>query len=352
MKNISKQLRDFGFKTELSGLNDPSGKKTEKFYKNLRQYLGDFRFEEYLNLQDSQIGPDAEFKMMKFIAEDETLFKLLLSFQIGISEEIFKEIITIIKKLDLHPKRVLELGGANGWAVDYLDQYVFGSDQELVVVDSFSNWTPISKGINLVSSDYFSFQSDKRFDLIFSILGFSNEDFSDFLNKAISLLSDDGWLILGLRISSEKSFEKVLTSIYDSGCHLKLEFSERIRVGQEQFPILVIEKGRKKLSRNEKLLCLRKGFYNLDNPKKLIGYEASYFLELLSPQILLKEEKKEYENRYWLNLKHFEFDAITFRLFENSAGDLALEFPVNEVLDIEEFTEYLQYESNFFFHSV
>jgi hypothetical protein len=48
-------------------VNDPSEKKEGKFHKILRQHLGDFRFEEYLNLQNSYGGPDGEARMMRFI---------------------------------------------------------------------------------------------------------------------------------------------------------------------------------------------------------------------------------------------------------------------------------------------
>jgi hypothetical protein len=113
MKNIGTHLQNSGFKTELSFAIDSSGKKEEKFYKTLWQHLGEFRFGEYLKLQNSYGDPDGEVEMMKFIGKDESLFKLPLSAQLEISEEMFKEIISICKGLDFHPQSMLDLGGAN-----------------------------------------------------------------------------------------------------------------------------------------------------------------------------------------------------------------------------------------------
>jgi hypothetical protein len=42
MKNIGKHLKNFGFKSALSYVNNPNRKNEGKFYKTLRQHLGDF----------------------------------------------------------------------------------------------------------------------------------------------------------------------------------------------------------------------------------------------------------------------------------------------------------------------
>ncbi|RPA66883.1 class I SAM-dependent methyltransferase [Cyclobacteriaceae bacterium YHN15] len=352
MKNLKKHLQEFGFKTELSGLNDPTGKKAEKFYKTLKQYLGPFRFEEYLDLQDSSGSPEDESKLMKFIGKDETLFRLLLSFQIEMSEEIFKEILSIVKALGLQPKSVLELGGANGWALDYLADEGFDNTEELIVLDSFPNWTPVSEDIKIISSDYFTFNPDQKFDLIFSILGFSSEDYSAFVEKSISMLADEGFLILGLRISNEKSFDDILDTIYGLGCHLRYDQSKRIQIGQEQIPVLTIQHGKKELSPNEKLRCIRKGFYNLDNPKRIIGYEARIILDLIASGKIVYEGRNDWEDGSWMRIWYIEFNGITYQVLENFAGDLVVEFPVSEIIDIEDFLENLQLQTNYFSRTV
>ncbi|MCS5488904.1 class I SAM-dependent methyltransferase [Algoriphagus limi] len=352
MKSLRKHLQDFGFKTELSWSVDPTGKKEEKFHKALKQLLGPLRYDEYLILQESFAGPEDEEKMMKFIEGDESLFKLLLSAQIDISEGIFQEILSIVKELRIQPNRILELGGANGWACNYLMNHVFDQSQEVVVVDNFPNWKSVNPEIEIVSSDYFSFHSEKKFDFIFSILGYSTNNYTAFLEKAISLLSEDGYLILGLRISGEKKYQEALEAIYGSGCYVELLGCKRLKVGNEMFPILTIRKGDTSLSNNEMLFAIRKGYYNLEAPKRIIGFEAHFLLESMGSGKLLNEERRDWEDGTWLAMRYRDYNGVIFRLVENFANDLVIEFPIQEQMDLEQFLFEIQLQPDYFSRSL
>jgi hypothetical protein len=339
MKSLNKHLQEFGFKPELSHSVDPTGKKEKLFDKNLYKILGPYRYKEFCLVQDSL---EDELSMMKFISGDESLFKLILSAQIDISEEIFQELLGLVKRKGIMPSRLLEFGGANGWASDYLINYVFGQVEESVVVDSFPNWTPINPEIKIYSQDYFDYKTETKFDLIFSILGYSADDYSLFLEKAISFLSEDGILILGLRIGNEHSYQKALNTIYKLECHLDLLGSKKIKIGNEKFPILAIKKGKAKFSKNEELELIRYGFYNIHHPKRIFGFEAKFFLDsILKGNVLLKE-RKEWEVEKWLTMSYIEAEGITFRVVETYANDLILEFPITDQIDIENFFMHIQ----------
>ena len=350
MKSLNKHLQEFGFKPELSHSIDPTGKKEKLFHKNLYKLLGPYRYEEYCRLQDSYVD---ELSMMKFIGGDESLFKFLLSAQIDISEQMFLEILGVIKMYNIMPSRILEFGGANGWASDYLIKYVFGQVEESVVVDSFPNWSPINPEIKIHSEDYFDYKTETKFDLIFSILGYSAEDYNSFLEKAISFLSEDGVLILGLRISSEQSYQKVLAAIFKSECHLDLWSSKRITVGNEKFPILTIKNGGVRFTKNLELASIRKGFYNLDKPKRFIGYEANVLFELMNGGDILLEERNDWDDGTWLNMTYIEFNGLIFRVLDDfSTNFFVLEFPILEQISIEEVIEEIQFQKDYFSNSL
>jgi len=345
MKSLNKHLQEFGFKPELSHSIDSTGKKEELFHKNLYRFLGVYRYEEYRRILESY---DNEQSMMKFIGGDESLFKFLLSAQIDISEQMFQEMLGIIKRSKINPYRILEFGGANGWASDYLINYVFGHVEESIVVDSFSNWSPVNPEIKIYSEDYFDYKTETKFDLIFSILGYSAKDYSPFLEKAISFLSDDGVLILGLRIGSEQSYRKALNTIYKSECHIDMDGSRRITVGNEKFPILSIKKGKGKFSRNEEFDLLRYGFYNLHDPKRIFGFEAKFFLDFFVNGNVILKERKEWEDGKWLTMSYIDFNGIIFRVVENFANDLVLEYPIVDQVDIETFVLDIQPPTDYF----
>jgi hypothetical protein len=345
MKSLSKHLQEFGFKSELSHSVDPTGKREKLFHKNLYKLLGSYRYEEYCRLQDSYVD---ELSMMKFIGGDESLFKFLLSAQIEISEQMFQEMLGVIKRNKIMPSRILELGGANGWASDYLINYVFGKVEESVVVDSFPNWSPVNAQIKIHSEDYFVFKTESKFDLIFSILGYSADDYTSFLEKAISFLSDDGVLILGLRIGTEQSYQKALDAIFKYECHLDLDGSKRISVGNEKFPILTIKKGKGKFSKNEEFDLLRYGFYDLQDPKRIFGFEAKFFLDFLVNGNVILKERKEWEDGTWLTMSYIEVNEIIFRVVENYNKNLVLEFPIVDQVDIETFVLDIQPPNDYF----
>ena len=348
MKSLNKHLQEFGFKPELSHSIDPTGKKENLFCKNLYKLLGPYRYEEFFRVQESSDGEHSEHKMMKFIGGDESLFKLLLSAQIDISEQMFQEMLGIIKRCKITPNRILEFGGANGWASDYLINYVFGQVEESVVVDSFPNWSLVNPEIKIYSEDYFDYKTETKFDLIFSILGYSAEDYTSFLEKAISFLSDDGVLILGLRISSEQSYQKALAAIFKSECHLDLWGSKRITVGNEKFPILTIKKGKGKFSKNDELYLIRNGFYNLKEPKRIVGFEAKILLDCFDKVNVISEERKELDNGTGLSLKYIDVNGIILSVFENSSKFIVIEFPIEFPIDIEIFLMDIQFRDAYF----
>lgn len=64
-----------------------------------------------------------------------------------------------------------------------------------------------------------------------------------------------------------------------------------------------------------------------------------YFLDLLAAIKLIKEEKFDWEDGVRLNLKHIQNEEMVFSIVENFAGDLLLEFPINEILSVVEYLE-------------
>ena len=117
---IKKHLKSYGYNLNYS-FDD------YLMTKDLKKYLGGKKFNEFWNYADNmrdQFGDEEiEEIIQDYIRDDIKHHKILLSGQIGISVEILNQIIHSINAgCENKSTSVLELGGFDGWASDYLNK--------------------------------------------------------------------------------------------------------------------------------------------------------------------------------------------------------------------------------------
>ena len=212
---IKNHLKSYGYNYEFS-LND------DLCSKELMKYLGRKKFNEFWSYVDNMskmFGTDkTESIIRNYIGDDETFLKILISGQIIISVSILEEIIKSFKKdlIDTNKKYdVLELGGYDGWSSDYLDLSIDKS-LSIDVVDKVIVEKGFNPNLRLIQSDYDKYSSNKKYDVIFSILGVQFENIDTLINCICRNIKKNGVVYLGLRIQPE-DYEKINKKFYQLG---------------------------------------------------------------------------------------------------------------------------------------
>jgi len=115
---------------------------------------------------------DTEQFIRNYFVKNPKAIKILTSGQIAISvsilESIIKNILEDIEYIDI--RRVLELGGSDGWAADFLLQNI-SKIQKIDIVDKNYENKKLNTKIEIFKNNYADFESAEKYDLIFSILG-------------------------------------------------------------------------------------------------------------------------------------------------------------------------------------
>ena len=162
-KWINESLKKFGFVPELTSPN---------YIKLLKAKKGLAKANSFLDQVDLILANsrDQETDIAKLIGEDEELLKLVYSTGIRYSVHVLNAIFDVLDDLDLYPTHIMDLGGANGWALSLLDEF-FEDNCKLTLVDMYPVWKPVTPKINLVNLKYEEYHTDAKADLIFSIFG-------------------------------------------------------------------------------------------------------------------------------------------------------------------------------------
>ena len=239
-KWINESLKKFGFVPELTSPN---------YIKLLKAKKGLAKANFFLDQVDLILAnsTDQETEIAKLIGEDEELLKLVYSTGIRYSVHVLKAIFDVLDDLDLYPAHILDLGGANGWALSLLDEF-FEDNCKLTLVEMNPVWKAVNPKINLVNLKYEDYHTDAKADLIFSIFGAPYFGFEEFVACAARSLSDSGHFIAALRISNEVMLADFLKMCAAAGLEFDSNRSGKIAVkspnGQERFPILVFSRGK------------------------------------------------------------------------------------------------------------
>ena len=315
---INNYLNKLGYRPDLSdGVYD-------KYEKVLHKYLKDIRYQQFCSLRES--GTTEE-DIINFIGNDLRLLKLVSSGQLKISIVILEEIINTIRELDINPINILDLGGSDGWACNYLFKHL-NLDSSLTVVDKNTMYDAVSENIEITNADYSRYVNKDGHDLIISILGAPYHNLSDLYKCISQSLTENGKALLGLRISSISDYLESISIANSFNLKYEVDYSKRLQIFDEHIPFICITKSNQDQTENEKLLLSRKGFMNHSNPKRVYGYEAKVFEKLLKEAEILSKDTLEFENGIKFHLDIIMMNNILYRKTYNTYGDLLIEYPI------------------------
>jgi len=239
-KWINESLKKFGFVPELTSPN---------YIKLLKAKKGFAKANFFLDQVDLILAnsADQETEIAKLIGEDEELLKLVYSTGIRYSVHVLNSIFDVLDDLELFPAHIMELGGANGWALSLLDEF-FEDGCRLTLVEMNKAWQPVTPKLNVVNQKYEDYYTDVKADLIFSIFGAPYFGFEEFVACAERSLSDSGYFISALRIPNDPGLTDFLKLTSAAGLEFDSKRSGQLVVkssnGQERFPILVFSRGK------------------------------------------------------------------------------------------------------------
>jgi len=212
--------------------------------KALKKHLGNAKFNEFWNYVDSIIShfgeEDVEVRIREYIGNDIKHLKILLSGQIIISVKLIQTIIKSIKTINLNDTlRILELGGSDGWAAEYVYKSI--QVNPIIEVVDLNQLSGSSKeNIKLINSNYNDFTSVNKYDIVYSVLGTSYKDIDILLNCINRNIATGGYVYLGLRIQPY-DYEDFIKKLEDNGFQKQEEHLEIVKVtkdtGTEDLPV-------------------------------------------------------------------------------------------------------------------
>ncbi len=200
-KIIAEHLKKYGYRIDFS-FND------DLCTDYLMRYLGEdgyFNFWSHVEEMEGRIGIQNSEKIKRdYIGTDTKFLKILLSGQIAISAEILKIISSYMDRFDSNSHfDVLELGGYDGWASDFLENK-YKPKMQFDVLDENILIMNLNPRLNYINSTYKDFKSSKKYDIIFSILGAPYFDVDELITCAKNNIKSGGELFLGLRVQPDE----------------------------------------------------------------------------------------------------------------------------------------------------
>jgi hypothetical protein len=333
MSSIDSYLRRKGYRSDSSG-------NKQKYAKNLEAAVGLEKARKYFDwFERTQLeGKFSEEAVWKYVGDDPKMLKSIISSQIKLSMLCLEEMIDILGR---KPKgadwNILELGGSDGWASGYLKEY-FGIKGDAVNIDRVPYWGKAEDYIESISCEYQEFQSDKKFDLIFSILGARVDECEALLSCISRHAKKNAQIVLALRIADESA----LGDFYDMASKYSLfldinQIRKATHLGTETIPVIVLS-SEGESSPSHKLRLQRKFSYKISSPKRVVNSEARFLYEVIKKGRLVHESSKIYDNgKATINV--FNFNGIDFMVWINPSNDIVIDYPILP----EEYLEGIEY---------
>lgn len=319
--NLESYIRKYGYRPDYS-VNDPY---MEKYEKALRQYLGDERYSQFNDLRDQPKVDES--LIIAFVGDDVNLLKIILSSQIKISVKILEEMASIIKYKKLKPLSILDLGGGDGWASDYLNE-IYKWNADVTIVDKYISWKAFNPKSTLINCDYSDFKSDKKFELVISILGANLVHIEKLLRCIHYNLNELGTCLIGIRVGDELEYYNLVKLISEIGFDVETYNSYRIEALGQEMPILTLKKSKVKYTKNDLWRIIRESFNELKKPKRFFGMEGNIIIDLISDGKELSIDKREWDNGDFFQIRVIEKNEIVYRVITNSFGNVLVETPI------------------------
>lgn len=228
--SLNSHLISHGYKPTLQN-------NFNKYHRELKRILGTEKYNNFREAFSSNMYTGSQI-FNTFINGDEELFKTVMSSQISYSLETFEFILNLIDARQ--PESILEFGGADGWACDYIMKH--NSAKECTVIDLFDSFKNTPSTITHLQGDGYNYEFGKKFDFIFSLFGvesYDNERFIDFLKNN---LKDGGFAAYTLKISDKTNLKELFKMICEAGLYFNPELSTLLNLDGRLLPIIVLHK--------------------------------------------------------------------------------------------------------------
>lgn len=242
-------LKEFGYNPEVNF--NPS-----ILQEALEEELSSEEKEAFDEFIESTKNPDA---IAEWLDEKTDISKLIYSFQIHASVEAGVKFYQLVRRLAQKNSRLLELGCANGWFLEYLSSAGAGV-KNLVGIDRNVNFTNESieyptDSYKLHCTTYETYQSDEAFDMVVSIFGVkpavvnyevlnagnslydnsayrqeAHMKFASVLTNLDNLTKRDSYLMISEGFVHEKDFLEMIYAFGRHGWKLQVKDSEVLRV--------------------------------------------------------------------------------------------------------------------------
>jgi hypothetical protein len=235
-KFIYHKLRSHGFHPEYNNF--------DYYYNGLKKHLGKKNTERLLNNIDRLIAEGSinlERQINEIIKGDKVLLKYIYSTGIGYSVIILESIIHEIKQRNLNPNHIVELGGANGWALSVIRD-LFKWEAKYSVVDLNPNWGIVEKYIEQNTISYSEFICKPKSDLVISIFGETFNNVENILKCASDSLENGGLFIGSLRIPNTNLYDSFVKRAKEYSLSTEVDTLISINIENEVFPIFIFSK--------------------------------------------------------------------------------------------------------------
>ncbi|MBM3454872.1 MAG: hypothetical protein FJX80_06960 [Bacteroidetes bacterium] len=161
---------------------------------------------------------------------------------------ILEEIISSIQELKLQKNQeiqILELGGYDGWASDYINCNEF-NNSFIDVVDSNFNGPNVNPNLRLIQTEYETFNSEKKYDVVFSILGIEYKKVNILFDCIDRNATKDTVILLGLRV--DKSDYNNVVDIFTANGYTTINYPvktikvQNLGTGPQTLPLFEFRK--------------------------------------------------------------------------------------------------------------
>lgn len=240
---IEEHLKKYGYNIKYS--------YDDKYCTNsFEKVLGKSEYNKFWKMVDlyaqKNNQQDVEQYIRDYLKNNIRALKILIGGQILISVKILESLILFISNeyKGNTIKRVLDLGGSDGWSADYL-QLMFPSIELIDVVDKNYIQDVKNKKINQINKDYSEFNGLEKYDLIYSILGIEFEYIEILIECILKNIKNNGLIYLGLRIQPHQYNEFQNNMIQKGFSPYNVSFEKltvNLDTGAQTFPLFIFRK--------------------------------------------------------------------------------------------------------------
>ena len=161
---------------------------------------------------------------------------------------ILEAIISSMQELKFQKNQelqILELGGYDGWASDYINGNEF-NNSFIDVVDSNFNGINANPNLRLIQTNYETFNSGKQYDVVFTILGIHDTKIKILFDCIDRNATKDTVILLGLRV--DKSDYNDVVDLFSANGYMTINYPvktikvQNLGTGPETFPLFEFRK--------------------------------------------------------------------------------------------------------------